>query len=240
MSIARLVVPGLFLREGILSINKEYAHHAKVLRLKPLDPIILCDGLGHEMQGIVVSLTSDELQVELNLELTSNEEKSATITLLQGIPKGDKMEFILQKATELGVTRIVPVAMSRSVAKYDKNPVRWEKIVQEASRQCGRTVLPIIETVTTFQDALKRWTLPQFSFLLDETGAGKKLHSVLPKEASEVLALVGPEGGLAPEERKAALEAGFIAVYLGKRILRTETAAITIVALLQHYYGDLG
>jgi 16S rRNA (uracil1498-N3)-methyltransferase len=241
MSLTRLVIPGLFLRVGVFTVDKEFARHAKVLRLRPDDDLILCDGNGREMQGKVVTLSSDALCVELTHELTPLQiEPVVQITLLQGIPKGDKMELILQKATELGVSRIVPVAMSRSVAKYDKNPPRWEKIVQEAARQSGRATLPSIEPVTSFTAGIKRWVVPGCSFLLDETGEGVRLREALPKKTGEALALVGPEGGLAPEERRASLDAGFIPVYLGTRILRTETAAITIVALLQHYYGDLG
>ena len=241
MSLTRLVIPGLFLRVGVITADKEFARHAKVLRLRPGDDLILCDGAGREMQGKLVTLSADELCVELTHELTpSKAERVAQITLLQGIPKGDKMELILQKATELGVSRIVPVAMSRSVAKYDKNPPRWEKIIQEAARQSGRTTLPSLEVVTSFAAAITRWVVPGSSFLLDETGEGARLREALPKEASEVLALIGPEGGVAPAERRASLEAGFIPVSLGTRILRTETAAITIAALLQHYYGDLG
>ena len=244
MSLTRLVIPGLFLRVGVVTIEREFARHARVLRLRSDDELILCDGKGREMQGKILTLSAEELCVELTHELSpTTQAPAAEITLLPGVSKGDKMEFILQKATELGVSRIVPVGMSRSVAKYDKNPPRWEKIVQEAARQSGRTTLPRIEAVVSFSEALTRWVVPGFSFLLDETGEGGRLKEVLaglPPKASGVAALVGPEGGITPEERKAALDAGFTPIYLGTRILRTETAAISIVALLQHYYGDLG
>jgi 16S rRNA (uracil1498-N3)-methyltransferase len=240
MSLTRLVIPGLFLRVGVVTVEKEFARHAKVLRLRPNDDLLLCDGKGREMQGKVVTLSADQLCVELTHEVTPiKAERGAQITLLQGIPKGDKMELILQKVTELGIARIVPVVMSRSVARYDKNPPRWEKILQEAARQSGRTTLPDLEEVTPLAMAM-RWVVPGFSFLLDETGEGLRLRQALPEKASEVVAVVGPEGGVTPEERRALLEAGFTPVYLGTRILRTETAAISIVALLQHYYGDLG
>jgi 16S rRNA (uracil1498-N3)-methyltransferase len=266
MSTPRLVVPGVVLRPGLLLVDRDYARHARVLRLRAGDSIILCDGAGHEMRGEIKDLKDDSLSVDLQEEVSRQEsQQRVSITLFQGIAKGERMEWIIQKATELGVDRIVPVAMTRSVAKYDKIPPRWEKIAQEASRQSERTTLPVIAPITTVlrhtgarSDSgihLKTKMDPAVSsqtprtgvtdgvhlrLLLDETGQGPRLRAALPPEASEVWVWVGPEGGVAPEERSLIVGAGFAPVYLGERILRTETAAISIVAILQHHYGDLG
>jgi 16S rRNA (uracil1498-N3)-methyltransferase len=298
MSTARLVVPGVSLRPGLLLVDRDYARHARVLRLRAGDAIILCDGAGHEMRGEIKDLKEDSLTVDLQEEVVREEStRRVSITLYQGIAKGERMEWIIQKATELGVDRIVPVAMTRSVAKYDKTPPRWEKIAQEAARQSERTQLPVIEPITSVlrhtgarSDSgihLKTEMDPAVSktrtgetvhpirhtgarsdsgihlktemgpavatswptgeteggrvkLLLDETGQGPRLREVLPPEASEVWVWVGPEGGVSPEERALIVGAGFIPVYLGQRILRTETAGMSIVAILQHHYGDLG
>jgi 16S rRNA (uracil1498-N3)-methyltransferase len=173
-------------------------------------------------------------------------ESGPRITLFQGIPKGDKLEFILQKCTELGVAGIVPFMACRSVARVPavrlkEKLERWRRIVREAARQSNRTSVPEISFAWELVEVLRLAEHPVKLLLWEEEQAGtlkKVLAQLSPPE--RIAVIVGPEGGLTAEEAASAVKCGFIPVSLGKRIVRTETAGLAIVTILQFYWGDMG
>jgi 16S rRNA (uracil1498-N3)-methyltransferase len=224
-----------------------FCHMTRVLRLKIGTRIILSDGLGRRHSGIIEAVGKENLLVRLQeSSLEPGRPTRPLITLYQGLPKGSKMEFILQKCTELGVDTLVPFVSQRSVARLPKERenerlLRWERIARESARQSDRTIIPGISPVRELSEVLA--TAGQdVRLLLWEEEQTNRLRSVLgSRPAPESVAiLVGPEGGLAEDEAAAAVAAGFIPVTLGPRILRTETAGMALMAILQFHWGDMG
>ena len=168
------------------------------------------------------------------------------ITLFQGLPKGDKLEFILQKTTELGVEEVIPFIAARSVPRIRKGEeaekvVRWQRIVQEAARQSGRGSVPEVSLAGSMAEVVNM-SGHGVKFLLWEGEKVSRLKDTLaelPKPETIAL-IVGPEGGLSAEEAATATESGFVPVSLGPRIVRTETAGLVMMAILQFYWGDIG
>lgn len=223
-----------------------FHHMARVLRLGTGTRLILCDGEGREYSGTIAEVGSDSLVVEVGQASVVQATESPRITLFQGLPKGEKMELILQKATELGVAAVVPFVAERSVSRPDtargeQKVRRWARIVEEAARQSCRTDIPRLFPIVSLQEALS--TAEQELKLLlwegeREQGIGKILGDYpLPQEAA---VMVGPEGGLSPAEAAAAEAHGFLPVTLGSRILRTETASLAALTIMNFYWGDLG
>jgi len=177
--------------------------------------------------------------------LPSSEPKLA-VTLFQGIPKADKMDWIVQKATELGVSRVVPVAMERSVVRLSaadavKKVERWQKISREAGKQSGRCILPDISLPVTLEQLTAGYDLPSLNVVPWEEADGfgpLALHETHP-EAESLGILIGPEGGISVREISLLKAKGFLPITLGKRILRTETAGIAAVASLMCLYGEM-
>jgi len=219
------------------------AHHvSRVLRLRMGAPLVLFDGEGGEYLATIAALGKNRVSVAIGEYSAADNESQLEITLVQGISRADRMDLVIQKATELGVTRVVPIATERSVMRADETQVRrklehWRGIATAACEQCGRNRLPEIGAPLAWQRWLSTRTSSARSLLLAR-GAATPLGAVLGG-ATSVELLIGPEGGLAPDEEAAALAAGFRAVKLGPRVLRTETAAIAAIAAIQHQIGDL-
>jgi 16S rRNA (uracil1498-N3)-methyltransferase len=224
-----------------------FRHMAKSLRLKIGTKIVLADEEGSQCTGVITDIGKESLIISVEQTvLKSGGETGPEITLYQGLPKGNKMEFILQKSTELGVSEIVPFVAGRSIPKLPKEReserlVRWQRIALEAARQSGRSKLPHISPLSDFSGILDS-SVQSVKLLLWEKEQSNRLKPILSGHSppDSVAVMVGPEGGLTKEEAKAAMESGFIPVTLGHRILRTETAAIAILAILQFYWGDVG
>ena len=244
----RFFVPPDSISEDRATITGElFRHMVKVLRLKPGAEVILSDGEGHEFAGVIGEIGKETAWVAIHDKVDVDTVAGRPwITLYQGLPKGDKMELILQKTTELGVAEIIPFAAARSVAVV-RNPdssekvVRWQRIVREAARQSGRTFVP---PVLPAKDMAAAVNLAHQSvrLLLWEEEKVNRLKDVLAAYPvpDSVALIIGPEGGLTPEEATIAKDAGFIPVSLGQRIVRTETAGIAMLAILQFYWGDMG
>jgi 16S rRNA (uracil1498-N3)-methyltransferase len=219
-------------------------HHylSRVLRVRSGDSIVVFDGAGREADARVVSITEDALELEIGEPRAGT--VGARITLLCALLKGDRMDLVIQKATELGVARIVPLAAERAVVKIDPRRAgdkleRWEKIAREAARQCERADAPAILPVLPVADAV-RGHEGAFGILFHEGERAASLRALLPTERpGQVICAVGPEGGFTPAEVDAARGAGFAVCGLGPRILRAETAAIAAVAILGYALGDL-
>lgn len=243
----RFYVPKPFIENGILKIKgEEVKHIRKVLRLRPGDQIILFDGLGKEYEGRILEENASSVLVQIQNTSASKQDSPLELTLAQSLLKGEKMDFLIQKATELGVKEIIPFLSSRSVPILDKTRRperhhRWERIAIEASKQCGRGVIPIVESLKNYSEMLQIGSSYGLRLILWER-EGAKLRKVLGKaeERSKIFFVVGPEGGFSQEEIYTAEELGFIPVHLGKRVLRAETASLCFLSILQYERGDIG
>jgi 16S rRNA (uracil1498-N3)-methyltransferase len=227
--------------------GEEFTHLCKVLRLGPGDPIIIFDGTGREHEAVIRSLGASHADLEIVRSYETERESSLAATLALGLTKGEKMDWVVEKTTELGVHTIVPFVSMYTVPKLEeprlaKRIMRWRKIALSAAKQCGRARIPEILPLTDF-GALVRDSRPDvLKLLLWEAESGQTLNQVRATEphVQSVLLVVGAEGGFSVEEANLARENGFYSVGLGRRILRAETAALAAVALAQFVWGDLG
>jgi 16S rRNA (uracil1498-N3)-methyltransferase len=244
----RFFVQPEFLHQSCGTIDGDlFRHISTVLRLKPGESLLLADGCGHEAIAVIKAIGKNGATVDLEpFYPVPSDEAALPITLCQGLPKGEKMDLILQKATELGVSRIVPFNAERSVARLEgerieKRISRWERIVQESSRQSMRGTVPSTGFCGNLQELLAR-EHGDLKLLLweDEKEQGLRELAKKMEKPGSVSIIIGPEGGLTSEEAAKAEAAGYIPVTLGRRILRTETAGLAVVSILQYLWGDLG
>jgi 16S rRNA (uracil1498-N3)-methyltransferase len=218
-----------------------HRHLIKVLRLGAGAALRLFDGRGVEVEGRIVAVGRDTVEVSLG-ERRQVQPAVCAITLIQSVPRGDRMDLIVQKTTELGVGSIVPVLSQHGVSKPPPGRTRrWQTIAEEAARQSGRADVPTICEPVALLAALAKLdaSLDESRYLLWEGEQNQSLHRALVDRPARVAVLVGPEGGFASAEVEACVQAGFRSVGLGPRILRTETAAIVAVALCQAAGGGL-
>ncbi|MGE5554422.1 MAG: 16S rRNA (uracil(1498)-N(3))-methyltransferase [Betaproteobacteria bacterium] len=241
-------------REGNLICLRgpEACHARRVLRLGPGDHIAILDGSGTEYQAVIedrgcgAGSGAEVLWARITAAQTRVTEPSLKLVLLQGLPKGDKMDLIVQKATELGVGRIIPVVAQRSVArpkadKGERKAPRWRRIAWEAAKQSGRALVPAIEPPQSLEEALR--SLPAGCRLIVPWEGERRRTlaeaavGLLP--GATVAVLIGPEGGLTEEEVGLVSTVGGVTVTLGPRILRTETAGLVVLACLLYATGNL-
>lgn len=231
-----------FSGKDIIVTGDALRHLRLVLRLKEGAQAIVLDGSGTCSMVRFSSICRDAARAEA-LSTWRETETALPVCLQQAIPKGDKFELILQKATELGVTTFQPVITERSVPRLDpkrlmKRCQRWSKIISEAARQSRRAILPHLDPVFNLDEVLKSHS-ENLRLVLWEAGAISLADRLPQKRPTGVTLLVGPEGGFAHREIKLIEEAGYLAVHLGPRILRTETAGLAATSILQYLYGDL-
>jgi 16S rRNA (uracil1498-N3)-methyltransferase len=238
-------MPRLFVPAGQLSGDRAeldgeaYRHLCRVLRSRVGDELVLFDGRGTEIDARVSAIDGRRVTVALGAR-RQVPAAAALITLVQALPRGERMDLIVQKTTELGVARIVPVLGERSVAHPPASRARrWQTIAEEAARQSGRADVPEILAPTTFTAGLGLCAACPTRLALWEDERHTTLRSALPGDGRALALLVGTEGGLAPAEIEEARAAGFTTVSLGPRTLRVETAAIVAVALAQAAGGGL-
>lgn len=218
------------------------AHHVeRVLRLSPGDVLTLFNGQGGEFPARLIALGKAP-SAELGEFVPIERESALAITLVQSLASGDKMDWVLQKAVELGASRIVPVASQRSVVRLsgeraEKRVEHWRQIVASACEQCGRNRLPEVAELRNLLSHMAQAPEPGTLRLILAPGAASKL-SDLPRPSAVEL-LVGPEGGFTEDEVLAAQVAGYQAIRLGPRILRTETAGLAALTALQMLWGDM-
>jgi 16S rRNA (uracil1498-N3)-methyltransferase len=217
-------------------------HVVRVLRLGPGDGLRLFNGRGGEFDATIDAVRRDAVSVRIGSHHDVERESPLNLVLLQGIARGEKMDLILQKATELGASGFVPVMMARSTVRLDERTARarqqhWQAVVASACEQCGRNTVPAVAAPTPFAQCLAP---SQGLRLLLAPGEGSQpLAGLLAQPAARIELLVGPEGGFDPAETAAALAAGFQAARVGPRVLRTETAGLAALAALQTLAGDL-
>jgi 16S rRNA (uracil1498-N3)-methyltransferase len=227
--------------------GKEAKHITKVLRMGPGDRIALMDGQGNRFQAKI--LFSDPWKVHLALEcpLPPPPASSTEITLIQALIKSRPMDLIIQKCSELGITRIIPVRSERTVVKLDKAGAsakgrHWREIARSAAKQADRASPASVDPLTNFSHCLERWKdVDALKVILWERKGANDLKSQLKKAGLQrrFVGIVGPEGGFAEGEIQLAKDKGFNSVSLGMRILRAETAAIALVSIVQYEWGDL-
>ncbi len=216
-------------------------HIARVLRLSVGDSLTLFDGRGGEYAARIESIRKQAVSVEVHEHTACERESPLRITLAQGISRGERMDWVVQKATELGVSRIVPLFTERSVVQLDAQQAKkrlghWTAIAVGACEQSGRNRVPEIHPPSSLRAFLQS-DLEAQRIVLSPNGTHRLSDLAAPTSGMTVL--IGPEGGLAPPEIDAAAQTHFLPVRIGPRILRTETAAICGLALLQHRFGDV-
>jgi 16S rRNA (uracil1498-N3)-methyltransferase len=219
-----------------------------VLRLAIDDTVLLFDGESTEARARIVRVGPRAMELQVEERHAVEAVTRPEVTLIQGLAKGDKLDFVVQKATELGVIRFIAVTTARAVQRLDAGQLRtlsrrarWQKIAREAARQSGRADVPDVEGVTSLSTALHAAAKDALKLILWEGARQTSLRSVLPTTPpQQIVIAVGPEGGFTTEEIETARHAGFVPVGLGPRILRTETAALVALAILGYALGDLG
>lgn len=223
--------------ETVFLDGPDGAHVRRSLRMGPGEELLLCDGQGREYTTVIDALEGDRVRLAVTGIAANATEPSLRVTLYQGLPKGDKLEWIIQKAVELGVTEIVPVVTARSIAKSGdraaQKQARHQKIAEQAAGQCGRGRIPTVALPLSFSEALKRVSREQ-TIICYEAG-GQPLRALVSPEERALSLWIGPEGGFAPQEIEALTGEGAAVATLGRRILRCETAplaALTAVMLL--------
>ncbi len=218
-------------------------HIARVLRLRSGDALTVFDGSGGEFGARVEEFRKEAVVVSVEEHRTLDRESPLSLTLAQGISRGERMDWIIQKATELGASRIVPVFTKRSVVRLDDKQAErklqhWRGIAVSACEQCGRNRLPDVAPPVDFFDVLPAGFSPGETRLLLSPTGDLRIDD-LRDVGKGVTVLIGPEGGLEDVEHETAVAAGFKAVRMGPRVLRTETAAIAALTIIQRYFGDL-
>ena len=231
--------------DELVRLEPEDARHAlTVLRLRPGDAVELLRGEGR-YEAVIDRVTDGDVLCRVTRPLPGTEPR-LKITLYQGLPKAEKLELIIQKAVELGAERVVPVAMRRCVSRLDaregaKKRERWQRIAREASKQSGRCVLPQVEAPLTLRELPARLAAHDASIVPWEEARALSLTGFRQAQPAvrSLGVVIGPEGGIAPEEISLLSEAGCLPVTLGPRILRTETAGLAALSALFCLYGDM-
>jgi len=238
----RFYVPVALAASTTLALPEAVAHHAAhVLRLRSGDAVTLFNGSGGEYTARITAIGKHDVTVEIERHDPVERESPLPVTLAQALSSGERMDLTIQKAVELGVTRIVPVESERGVVRLKgeragKRVAHWQQVVVSACEQCGRNRIPEVNGITALDawlavegGAAQRWVLLP--------GADTALRD-LPRPQQSIELLVGPEGGFTNSEADAAKRAGYLPVRLGPRVLRTETAAPALLAALQALWGD--
>jgi len=243
----RFYVPNARIEQELLKVEgSEVRHIRRVLRLKVGDKLVLFDGSAKEYEGIIVEESPSSVVMKVENISSLPKESSLEITLAQSLLKGEKMEYLIQKATELGIKKIVPFFSSRSVPLLDKSNRlrryhRWEKIAIEACKQCGRIAVPKVEPLQNYSEMLGMAPSEALRLILwEKKGQGLKQALKQSGGRTKIFFVVGPEGGMSDGEVREAEQAEFIPITLGKRILRSETASLCLLSILQYEWGDVG
>lgn len=236
---------GYFKNDTAVILGKDAIHISKVLRVKPGEKLTVCDCIGNDYFCEVIEARQSSVTLKIIERKPSLSEPSVAVTLFQGLPKGDKMDFIVQKSVELGVVQITPVLTMRSVSKPDtktllKKTERWNRIAAEAAKQSGRSILPKVQPAVDFKTAVKLLAQNDKSAILYEQNGGT-MGSLLAncKNVRTFGIFVGPEGGFDETEVSFAYENGIMSVGMGPRILRTETAPLCALSVIMYSTGNL-
>jgi 16S rRNA (uracil1498-N3)-methyltransferase len=254
----RYFIPSEQMTENSCVITGQDAHHInKVIRLQLNDEIVCCNGDGRTVLAKISEMSKDTIQCVIIKEMKEHRELPVDVIVVQGLPKGDKLEWIIQKGTEMGAHGFIPFSSSRTIVKYDpkkeqKKIDRWEKIAKEAAEQSHRSKLPYIGEVSSFKKILEleaecklvayeRASLDGLKDLNASFTASSFFEALKKvKQGDRIIIVIGPEGGLEEEEIIQLEKRGFTTISLGKRILRTETASQYALAVISFYFEQMG
>ncbi|HBV98125.1 MAG: 16S rRNA methyltransferase [Peptococcaceae bacterium BICA1-7] len=235
-----------FNNERPLITGTDVKHAARVLRLGPGDSVVLLDGTGRAAVAVIEQIGKDHITCRKVNDFNPGGEPPIDVFLVQGLAKGEKMEYIIQKCTELGVSGIIPLVSRRSVVRLEGERIasrqsRWQRVALEASKQCRRSRIPEVFTPREMEDVLRNIPPGALSILPWEGERSTSLKDALPgTNPGKIYIFVGPEGGFEDSEVEEAQSSGVAVVSLGPRILRTETAGPACLAIIMHKWGDLG
>lgn len=228
--------------ETVTLAGADARHIAGALRMTAGEAVTLCDGVGTDYACTVEAVQREAVTLRVNAAAPTRTEPSVRVTLYMGLPKSDKLEWVIQKAVELGVFSVVPVITGRSIVRLDakdaaKKQERWQRIADEAAGQSGRGIRPAVCTPITWKQALSR--LKEENTLLCYEGGGQPIGSLVTPTERTVSLVVGPEGGFDPAEVEAVTAQGGRIATLGPRILRCETAPLAALAVLMERSGNM-
>ncbi|MCT4605285.1 MAG: 16S rRNA (uracil(1498)-N(3))-methyltransferase [Marinisporobacter sp.] len=232
----------------IIDDPEDVKHIGKVLRLVEEDCLEICNGNNHEYIGKIISISKTQIILEILEERSSSTEPKIQVTLFQGIPKSSKMDMIIQKCTELGICKIVPLITERTIVQIKdkkaemKKIQRWQKVADSAAKQCKRGVIPKVTEPISFEKMIEDVSDYDLKIIPYEQEREVGLKNILNdnKEYKKVAIIIGPEGGFEQEEVVKAQNAGVTPITLGSRILRTETAGFVALSIFMYEIGDLG
>lgn len=241
---ARFFVDKEKIHENKITIDGPDAHHiARSLRMAEGDEAVVCDGMGGEYRCTLTRIRDEECILEIIEEIDGGTEPAVDITLCMAYPKGDKLEVVIQKAVELGASRIIPFESSRCIKrpkaeKVDKQTARLSRIAEEAAKQCGRARIPTVTQPMSFAQMLKEATATDMALFCYENEEGLSIKDLISgkERPKSVAVIVGSEGGFSVEEATMAMEAGCKSVSLGNRILRCETAPAFVLSALSYEF----
>lgn len=233
----------------VIAFDADLAHHmGKVLRLAPGEQVTVCTGDGMVYVAELEAFSKDSVTARIVETLENQKETDVEIVLYQGMPKGDKLELIIQKCTELGVSAVIPVETGRSIVhldskKAEKKIERWQKIAHEASQQSKRVQVPEVGPYLSWKQCLAQLKDDDGLTIIfwedEQTQSLKELLKAQPQKPAKINLIVGPEGGLSEDEVRQLREIGAVSASLGKRILRTETAGMAGVAIILYEYDEM-
>ena len=246
MTIPRFPLPsGQPVFGKIIISGSSFRHLSKVLRVKAGEMVSFYDQEGYEYPSVVEHISGDEARCIISQKIKKGKERNSKLTLIQGLLKRDKMDFLVEKASELGVYKIIPIITERSEIKIPEEKINsriihWEKIAEGAISQSRRSFIPIIEPPKPFKKAIELCSAEQTLFLSEEI-IEKNLKDTVKtlKHFMEISIIVGPPGGFSKDEIASAKEKGFNIVGLKEAILRSETAAIAVLSVVQYELGNL-
>ncbi len=231
---------------NVVITGGDAAHIAKVLRTDVGETLTLCDGCGTDFYATVTACSKESVSLTIKETIPCMAEPELSVTLFQGIPKQGKMDYIIEKCTELGISRIVPVSTKRSVVKIEdkkseaKKLERWRKIAAESVKQCGRGTIPEVTEIMTVPEAIELSKAFDLTIVAYECERDTTVRSALSgKNPKSVGIFIGPEGGLDNTEVEMFKKADIATVTLGKRILRTETAGHTVLTAVMYEFNEL-
>ncbi|MEA4960350.1 16S rRNA (uracil(1498)-N(3))-methyltransferase [Lutispora sp.] len=231
---------------NIIITGDDVSHISRVLRIKPGDDIVVCDGQGMDYKVVIENIDKYAVRTRILESRASDGEPGINAVLFQGIPKSTKMDVIIQKCTEIGVRRIVPVETARTVVRLSsekdgiKKVERWQRIAEEAAKQSGRGIIPKIDMPRSFYESLAEAAELDISLIPYELEKNNNLKmSIHGKKAESIGIFIGPEGGYEDFEIKSALDKGVVPVTLGPRILRTETSGSAVLSCIMYEFDEM-
>ena len=240
----RFFVSAEALQRDIIILTGENAAHGKVLRLRSGEEVLVCDKRGNECICTVIDVLAGEFSLSVKCRQISQSEPRVRVSVYMAFPKGDKLEHVIQKSTELGVYEIVAFPSARCVSRPDAKSLqkkldRWQKIAESAAEQSGRGYVPQVAVLSSYKEALKRALESDKAILFYENEKANTLQNYLKSDEYKTVSIItGPEGGLEPAEVQQAIDVGVTVCTLGKRILRCETAPLCALSAIMYDAGE--